>query len=615
MQTTWRCWDIILAADLTAEQCLREGLRLTEANQGEAAMVQLARSVELDPERHEAWLWLSKHHTACGDHLAARRALAEYLRGLASDRLLKAAGRALACSSLHEAEFLLRESIRENGENPLTLEMLAECLIRQQKDRESRRTLERCLAMMPGAREPRFHLAALRYRAGETASARTEIEALLAEMPYDPACLALSVAILSSTADVLDSLPVYERLLASYPHESRLWMSYAHILKASGRQVDSVEAYREAIRLCPSNAESWWSLANLKTVRLGRPDVKAMEEQLQQPGLGDEERLHFHFALGKALEDIGEFSASFHHYAAGNALRLAEGDYSAEAVTTHVKTTRKLLTREFFRMRAGWGCLDPAPIFIVGLPRAGSTLVEQILASHPMVEGTMELINVTLLARDIAELSSTSNDKDYVPHLADLDRKEFESLGMRFLEDTRVHRAKQCVHFIDKMPNNFGHVGLIHLMLPNSRIIDARRHPLGCCFSNFKQLYSVGQQFSYGLQEVGRYYRDYVDLMSHYDEVLPGRVHRVFYEQMVADTESEVRRLLDYCQLPFDERCLRFFENDRTVRTASSEQVRRPIYRDGVDHWTNFEPWLGPLKEELGEVLECYPAVPTFPLR
>lgn len=266
-------------------------------------------------------------------------------------------------------------------------------------------------------------------------------------------------------------------------------------------------------------------------------------------------------------------------------------------------------------MRAGWGCLDPAPIFIVGLPRAGSTLVEQILASHPMVEGTMELINVTLLARDIAELSSTSNDKDYVPHLADLDRKEFKSLGMRFLEDTRVHRAKQCVHFIDKMPNNFGHVGLIHLMLPNSRIIDARRHPLGCCFSNFKQLYSVGQQFSYGLQEVGRYYRDYVDLMSHYDEVLPGRVHRVFYEQMVADTESEVRRLLDYCQLPFDERCLRFFENDRTVRTASSEQVRRPIYRDGVDHWTNFEPWLGPLKEELGEVLECYPAVPTFPLR
>ncbi|MFZ9966028.1 MAG: tetratricopeptide repeat-containing sulfotransferase family protein, partial [Steroidobacteraceae bacterium] len=467
--------------------------------------------------------------------------------------------------------------------------------------------------LAPNAREVRFQLAALLYRAGETASARAEIDSLLKEIPCDPACLALSVAILSSTADVLDSLPIYERLLASYPRESRLWMSYAHILKASGRQADSVQAYREAIRLRPSNAESWWSLANLKTVRLERPDVMAMEEQLGQPGLADEDRLHFHFALGKALEDIGEFPSSFRHYAAGNAMRLGWGDYSADAVTIHVRNTRHFLTREFFKDRAGWGCTDPAPIFIVGLPRAGSTLVEQILASHPMVEGTMELINVTLLARRIAERSSTPGDHDYISRLADLSPEEFTGLGMRFLDDTRVHRAKGCAHFIDKMPNNFGHIGLIHLMLPNSRIIDARRHPLGCCFSNFKQLYSVGQQFSYGLKEVGRYYRDYVDLMAHYDEVLPGRVHRVFYEQMVADTESEIRRLLDYCQLPFDERCLRFFENERTVRTASSEQVRRPIYRDGIDHWKHFEPWLGPLKEGLGEVLERYPAVPEFP--
>lgn len=599
----------------SAEEMLREGIRLTAANAGEAAMVCLLRSVEIDPDRHEGWLWLSKHQTATGDHQAARQSLAEYLRASSQEPLLRAAARALARGSLPEAEFLVREHLREHGKGARAFEVLAECMLRQQRDRESRLALEQCLALEPGIREARFHLAALRYRAGETAAARAELDSLLGEIPHDPACRALLVAVLSNTADVLESLPVYEDFLASYPHESRLWMSYAHILKAAGRQADSVQAYREAIRLRPANAESWWSLANLKTVRLDRADVAAMEAQLELPGLGDEDRLHFHFALGKALEDIGDFADSFRHYAAGNALRLSLNDYSADAVTTHVQATRKLMTRSFFASRAGWGCKDPAPIFIVGLPRAGSTLVEQILASHPMVEGTMELINVTLLARSIAERSATPGDHDYLPQLSSLGPDDFEQLGLRFLADTRVHRAKGCRHFIDKMPNNFGHVGLIHLMLPNARIVDARRHPLGCCFSNFKQHYSVGQQFSYGLEEVGRYYRDYVELMAHYDEVLPGRVHRVFYEQMVADTEIEVRRLLNYCQLPFDERCLRFFENQRTVRTASSEQVRKPIYRDGVDHWLRYEQWLDPLKAALGPVLDAYPAVPEFPLR
>jgi hypothetical protein len=246
------------------------------------------------------------------------------------------------------------------------------------------------------------------------------------------------------------------------------------------------------------------------------------------------------------------------------------------------------------------------------MPRAGSTLLEQILASHPLVEGTMELPDIGRIAREIACNRDDDADARYPGLLASLDVSKFTALGERYIEQTRVQRKSDAPHFIDKMPNNFLQIGLIHLILPNARIIDARRHPLGCCFSNFKQHFARGQGFSYSLDDLGRYYHDYVELMAHIDDVLPGRVYRVIYERLIDDTESQVRQLLDYCGLPFDESCLRFYENTRAVRTASSEQVRRPIYRDGVDHWRHYEPWLGPLKAALGPVLDAYPEVPVF---
>ncbi len=337
-----------------------------------------------------------------------------------------------------------------------------------------------------------------------------------------------------------------------------------------------------------------------------------MRAQLEREDLGQEDRLHFEFALGKALEDEHSYEESFHHYQRGNELRVELVPYRAAETSARLRRACKVYTREFFAARAGYGAPASDPIFVVGLPRSGSTLIEQILASHPAVEGTMELPEILSLTRGLRQRDDSGETQNYHEVLAGLGADEVRALGEQYLEHTRIQRKSGAPHFIDKMPNNFGHVGMIHLCLPNAKIIDARRHPMACCFSGYKQQFARGQNFTYRLEDIGRYYCDYVELMAHFDQVLPGRVHRVIYERMVDDTEAEVRRLLDYCGLPFDPRCLKFFENERPVRTASSEQVRQPIYRGGLEHWRHYEAMLGPLEEILGQVLTSYPEVPRF---
>jgi hypothetical protein len=332
---------------------------------------------------------------------------------------------------------------------------------------------------------------------------------------------------------------------------------------------------------------------------LGRNDLTA------------DDRLHFEFALGKALEDAASYEESFAHYAVGNAIRREHHRHNADEHTAYVRRSKALYTTDFFAARAGAGAPASDPIFILGLPRAGSTLLEQILASHSLVEGTMELPDIPAIAHELAGRTAKDAEPRYPQVISGLTHAELRALGERYLAATRVQRKGSAPFFIDKMPNNCLNVGLIHLILPNAKIIDARRHPLGCCFSAFKQHFARGQNFSYALDDVGRYYCDYVELMAHFDAVLPGRIHRVFYERMIEDTEREVRRLLASCGLPFEEQCLRFYENNRAVRTASSEQVRQPIFHEGVDHWRHYEAWLGPLKEVLGPVHECYPTVPA----
>jgi tetratricopeptide (TPR) repeat protein len=425
----------------------------------------------------------------------------------------------------------------------------------------------------------------------------------LKDDPFDVAAIRMFAELAGRIGEFDEAIALYEKVLADAPHQPRVWMSFGHMLKTVGRQADGVAAYRRAIDLAPQLGEAWWSLANLKTVRFAADDITVMEQQLARTDLAEDDRFHLDFALGKALEDRGAAAASFAHYAAGNDLRRAGLDYDAAEMSAFVDRLIALCTPEFFAARADQGCDAPDPVFIVGMPRAGSTLVEQILSSHSQVEGTSELPDIPAMAR---------RETTYPEGMDTFTAARLRELGEEYLQRTRIQRKSGKPFFIDKLPNNWLHTAFIRLILPRAKVVDARRHPLGCCFSNFKQHFAKGQAFTYALDDMGRYYADYVRLMAHLDAVQPGKVHRVIYERMVDDTEAEVRALLGFCGLDFEPACLAFHETERAVRTASSEQVRRPIFREGTEAWKPFEQWLGPLKAALGPVLECYPAAPAF---
>ncbi len=523
---------------------------------------------------------------------------------------LRQAAVAMNRNDIPQAERLLKAYLHDAPTDVPAIRMLAEVAMRIGREEDAKNLLERALELAPEFMPARYQLAVLLHRRNEPAAALAQAERLLVADPRNPGYRNLAAVILSRVGQYERSSRLYAGLVKENPSNSKIWLSYGHVLKTEGRQDESVAAYRRAILAEPGFGEPYWSLANLKTFRFGDADLAAMRFAIENPSVGDADRVNLHFALGKALEDAGDDAGAFEHYTKGNALHRAANTYDPGQNTARARHLERLFTHEFFAARAGYGCPDPGPIFIVGMPRSGSTLLEQILSSHSAVEGTTELPEMITMARELRALGDSDDLGSYADVLAKMGPEALRDLGQLYLERTRVHRKTNRPHFIDKMPNNFVYVPLIQLALPNAKIIDARRHPMACCFSNFKQHYARGQRFSYGLADMGRYYRDYVDLMAHFDAVLPGRVFRVFYERMVQDTEAEVRAVLRYCGLPFEPECLRFFENERPVRTASSEQVRQPIYRDGMDQWRRFEPWLDPLKEALGPALAAYPEVP-----
>ena len=464
----------------------------------------------------------------------------------------------------------------------------------------------RCLELAPDFHLARQAYASLLMRRNELEQSLTEVDRLLTSEPRNPAYLILKGAVLSRKGDHVPALQIYESLFEAYPRHGSAQMFYGHTLKTVGRLDDAVRAYRKAIELSPSSGEVYWSLANLKTFEFTDEDIAKMRERFQ-PDAGDaDDQGHLAFALGKAFEDHEEFDQSFQYYEQGNSIRARRHRHNVKINIMDTARQIKSLDADFFPARAKHGCTAADPIFVVGLPRSGSTLVEQILASHSQVEGTSELPDIIAISRKLGAASRENPAGKYPEILADLPPGKFRELGQSYIETTRVQRT-ETPYFIDKMPNNFRHIGLIHLILPNARIIDARRHPMGACFSGFKQLFASGQTFTYDLAGIGYYYRDYIKLMDHWDEVLPGRVHRVQYEDMVNNTEFEIRRLLEYCGLEFEAQCLRFYETERAVRTPSSEQVRQPVYMYGLEQWRNYEAHLAPLKEALGPLLERYP--------
>jgi tetratricopeptide (TPR) repeat protein len=580
---------------------LTEVRALGDAGKGEQARAAI-RAAERRPDLPAvAWREIGDAWHLAGDADAGGTAHLRALELSIRDRDLLTAADGLARNDLPVAEPLLRARLKQQPTDIAAIRMLAELAGRIGRYRDAENLLRRTVELAPGFHAARANLATVLHRQNRPTEALAELDRLADEDAANASHDNLRAAALGRLGAFEEAIALYERVLAEHPDQPKVWMSLAHMLKTVGRLDDGIAAYRRALAIAPTLGEVWWSLANLKTVRFDDDDIATMEAALASDGLAAEDRFHLEFALGKAYEDRREAEAAFARYDAANRHRRALIAYDAGDITAIVDRMIAALTPELFARFTGAGCDAPDPVFILGMPRAGSTLVEQILASHSQVEGTSELPDIPVLSGRIA---------DYPTGLADADARLLRDLGERYLDRTRVLRREGRARFIDKLPNNWLHTGLIHLILPNATIIDARRHPLDCCWSNFKQHFARGQGFAYDLADLGHYYADYVRLMTHLDAVLPGRVHRVIHERLIADPESEVRALLAACGLDFEEACLRSHENARPVRTPSSEQVRRPISRDGMDAWRPFDPWLGPLRDALGPALDTYPKEP-----
>lgn len=523
----------------------------------------------------------------------ARLKIAEALPGP-----LLAATDLLAQGRLLKAEKLTRRFLQQDPTHTEGMRLLAEIGIRLGALEEATFLLESACELEPDSPRLRIELLRVLSKRQRFEASLAQAERLLARAPANLQFQSLRAIELLQLGRYDEAIAGFDAILEKLPDDPATLTSKGHALKTCGRTDGAIDNYRRAAEEL-EHGEAWYALANLKTYRFGAGQIDAMEELVRDPARGHMERVYLSFALGKAREDRDEFAEAFAHFARGNEQRRRQLRYRAEQFRSEVEEQCATVTRTLLDDLGEGG--DPAadPIFIVGMPRAGSTLVEQILAAHSQVEGTRELPNILALAQKLRRRSTGAGERPGYPAiLADLDRATRSQLGRDYIEQTRIHRSDPP-RFIDKMPNNFRHVGLIHLILPNAKIIDARREPMACCFSNFQQLFAEGQEFSYSLADLGHYYRDYERLMSRWDDVLPGRVHRLQHEALLDDFEGELQRLLAYLELPFEESCMRYWESDRAVRTPSSEQVRQPLFRDAVDRWRNYEPWLDPLVEAL----------------
>jgi tetratricopeptide (TPR) repeat protein len=507
---------------------------------------------------------------------------------------------------LNEAEAIIRGYLLKHGNQVEAMRLLARIGIARKVFDDAELLLTAVLELAPEYRAARKEYAEVLIELHKYPEACRELERLLEGDPDNRS----QYQGLHATASV--GLGEHERAVASYrdllqgtPEDADLHLSIAHALKTLGRSDEAIESYRRAAACRPNFGDAYWSLANLKTYRFTDEELMRLSSAQTDPAVGLIDRFHLCFALGKALEDQGRYAESFRYYEMGNALKRTQSKYHPDIVENNTRRQIEVCTVEFFASRGGWGAQNPDPILIVGLPRSGSTLIEQILASHSKVEGTQELANIQQIVGTLRGREPDVSNPRYPKILAELSAGDFLKLGEKYLADTRAYRTNKP-YFIDKMPNNFRHLGLVRLMLPRAKIIDARREPIACCFSNLKQLFAQGQEFTYGIDDIARYYRSYLELMRHWDRVLPGWVLRVHHEDVVDDLPGNVRRILDFCGLEFEPRCLEFHKTVRSVRTASSEQVRQPIYREGLDHWKNFEAWLGPLKAALGDALGSY---------
>ena len=579
--------------------------------EGPAAIAALQTAVRLNPTLPSSWDMLEQLYRRLGDAAQAAHAARQLATLKSLPQAVVVANCLYADGDLGPAEEVIRDYLRTDGGNIGAMRLLARIRHADGGFDEAQALLASVLDQAPDYHAARLDYASALLQGQKPLLARQAAERLLEADPNDRDYLKAYAAACVALGDHAPVIDLYARLLAgpalsaSEIADLRLWR--ANALKVTGRQAEAIADYRASLAARPDNSVAWFSLANLKNYRFTGDDVAAMTAAERSADIQDMDRIYLCFALGKALEDDGDYEASWSYYARGNAIRRAAGRYRPEVAEACADKLKSVFTAEVFAARPDFGVDDLAPVFILGLPRSGSTLIEQILASHSQVEGTQELTEIGRYVGEFCGRDPACGLPLQPDALLRLTAEKARALGERFLAETRAYRRLGRPVFIDKMPNNFWHIGLIHLILPGAKIIDVRREPMACCFSNLKQLFgTTNQEFSYGIDDIARYYRTYLDLMRHWDDVLPGRVLRVSYEDVVEDLEGGVRRLLDHCGLPFEPACLAFHETRRSIRTPSSEQVRRPIDREGLDQWRHYAPWLAPLKEALGDAVTAY---------
>lgn len=585
---------------------LQLGLAHRQSGNNDKARSAIERAVATNANFGDGWLALADLLVEIGDRQAADKAFLSYIAVAGHDPRLQQGGAAITEGRLDDAERLLRHIVNQHPSDVVALCLLADVAERRDNMPEAEELLTRCVELAPSYTRARHNLAVVLLRQNRATEALEQSAIALAAEPGNPEFRKLRAAILVRLMRYDESIEVCEKLLDEDPQQPTVLTSLGHMLKTVGRRDEAVDAYRRAIALAPNYGEPYWSLANLKTNTVSDVEMKAIQQQLEDENVGLRDRLHFHFALGRACEDRQDYERSFTHYDQGNRIRLELYPYDPQQLSDFVARSKTFFTADFFEQLGQVGSDIEDPIFVLGLPRSGSTLIEQILASHSCVEGTSELPEIAAIANRLDQSMVDGTSAGYPEVLALLQGAELAELGQSYIDQTRVHRRLKKPRFVDKMPNNFAHIGLIHSILPRAKIIDIRRHPLACGLSLFKEHFAHAQNFSYSLEYIGRYYRNYHELMAHFDAILPGRVHHVVYERLVDDTEAEVRRMLDYCELEFEDACLSFYKNKRAVGTASSEQVRKPIYTQALQHWRHYEPWLEPLKTELGSLVDDY---------
>lgn len=584
-----------------------ERARAALVKEPETAVRQAKEIIGSHPEDPQAHRLLARALRQLGRHEEAGQAEADAVQASARTPLLLRAAQAMRERQVETAERLVRSYLKTDPDDPQALRMLAEIAAVCGHGGDAERLLHKALDQAPGFVPLYVNLATLLHDLGCTDEAIALMDQVLASEPENGMVLSFRAEILISARRLDEALETYEKLLACASDIAIGWMNYGHVLNAVGRIDEAIAAFRKSLELNPASGFAWWGLANLRTIKFDGQDVAAMEKALADSG-DDLDRVQLHFALGRAFDDQDRFEEAFNHYTVGNEIRRTLVSYDPGLVEETVRKARALFTREFLCRHADQGYAATDPIFIVGLPRSGSTLVEQILASHPSVEGVGEVFDIERIAIGIA--GREAGEPLWLDAVGQMDIGTLRALGETYIDSTRIYRKTDCPFFTDKMPFNWRYSGLLHLILPNAKIVDVRRHPLGCCFSNFALYFNRATHFASNLEDLGRYYRAYVRMMDHFDRVLPSRIHRVLYEDLIENPEGEVRRLLDHLGLPFHEDCLRHYKNPRPVQTPSAQQVRRPIYREALDRWQNYNPWLGPLETALGSVLDHYPHVP-----